>query len=179
MKHFVFFLSAVLFGFGQAAAAVKPCEELRAEIAAKLDSKGVKGYELAIATDAGEAGKVVGRCEDGSKKIVYFKPGAKPAQNQVVALPEKLGQDRPQVTVALPVPQGDEKPVPVVAVKMIQVESDLTIKSCEELKTEIAGKLAAKGVKNYELTVAARGKAAGKVVGSCENGSKQIVYSKK
>lgn len=33
---------------GGALAAGKPCEELRAEIAAKLDAKGVTGYKLEI-----------------------------------------------------------------------------------------------------------------------------------
>ena len=53
----------------------KPCEELKSEIAAKLDAKGVTGYELEI-VDADKAegnGKVVGSCEGGTKKIVYTK----------------------------------------------------------------------------------------------------------
>jgi len=55
-------------------AAVKPCEELKTEIAAKLDEKGVKHYTLNVveADKAGEA-KVIGSCEGGSKKIVYEK----------------------------------------------------------------------------------------------------------
>jgi len=58
-------------GYAQA----KPCEELKTEIAAKLDAKGVKGYTLEIVAkdaDAGEA-KVVGTCEAGSKRILYKK----------------------------------------------------------------------------------------------------------
>ena len=52
----------------------KPCEELKAEIAAKLDAKGVSGYSLEI-VDKGTAagGKVVGKCEKGAKVIVYKK----------------------------------------------------------------------------------------------------------
>jgi hypothetical protein len=50
---------------------------------------------------------------------------------------------------------------------------------CEDLKTEIAGKLDAKGVKDYTLEIVAKDKDAdGKVVGTCEGGSKKIVYSK-
>ena len=62
-------------GYAQAA---KPCEELKTEIAAKLDAKGVKGYSLDIvAKDADAAdGKVVGTCEGGTKKIVYKKGAA-------------------------------------------------------------------------------------------------------
>ena len=53
----------------------KACEELKTEIAAKLDAKGVKGYTLDIvAKDADEGGaKVVGTCDGGSKKILYKK----------------------------------------------------------------------------------------------------------
>lgn len=59
---------------GATLAAGKPCEELKAEIAAKLDAKGVSGYSLEI-VDKGTAagGKVVGTCEGGSKEIVYKK----------------------------------------------------------------------------------------------------------
>ena len=55
-------------------AAGKPCEELKAEIAAKLDAKKVTGYTLEIveAEKAGDA-KVVGTCEGGAKKITYAK----------------------------------------------------------------------------------------------------------
>ncbi|OPA83086.1 hypothetical protein BFW86_29175 [Pseudomonas fluorescens] len=57
---------------GTALAAGKPCEELKSEIAAKLDAKGVPGYSLEVvdkgaSTDA----KVVGNCEGGTKEIVY------------------------------------------------------------------------------------------------------------
>lgn len=57
---------------GTALAAGKPCEELKGEIAAKLDAKGVSGYSLEI-VDKGAAagGKVVGSCEGGTKEIVY------------------------------------------------------------------------------------------------------------
>jgi hypothetical protein len=55
-------------------AAGKACEELKTEIAAKLDAKNVTGYTLDIveADKAGDA-KVVGTCEGGSKKITYTK----------------------------------------------------------------------------------------------------------
>jgi hypothetical protein len=53
-------------------------------------------------------------------------------------------------------------------------------KSCEELKTEIASKLDAKGVKNYTLNVVAADDVKdAKVVGSCDGGSKRITYEKK
>jgi len=57
---------------GTALAAGKPCEELKSEIAAKIDAKGASGYSLEI-VDKGAAtgGKVVGTCEGGTKEIVY------------------------------------------------------------------------------------------------------------
>ncbi|MGB9466573.1 MAG: DUF1161 domain-containing protein [Candidatus Acidiferrum sp.] len=75
-------IAAVLFvpacGYAQGA---KPCEELKSEIAAKLDAKGVKGYSLEIVAKDADAvdGKVVGTCEGGTKKIVY-KRGAVAAE---------------------------------------------------------------------------------------------------
>ncbi len=53
---------------------VKPCEELKTEIAAKLDAKKVVGYSLEIVAtaDVGDK-KVVGSCDGGTKKIVYSK----------------------------------------------------------------------------------------------------------
>lgn len=58
---------------GGAMAAGKPCEELKSEIAAKLDAKGVSGYTLEIIDKGDPAGKVVGSCEGGTKEIVYTR----------------------------------------------------------------------------------------------------------
>jgi hypothetical protein len=51
----------------------KSCDELKSEIAAKLDASGVKSYSLDIVDKDAEAadGKIVGTCEGGTKKIVY------------------------------------------------------------------------------------------------------------
>lgn len=63
---------ALLSLAGTAFAAGKPCEELKSEIAAKLDAKGVQHYTLEV-VDKGAAadGKVVGSCGGGTKDIVY------------------------------------------------------------------------------------------------------------
>jgi hypothetical protein len=54
--------------------AQKSCEDLKSEIAKKLDDKGVKNYQLNIvANDDVKDQKVVGSCEGGKKKIVYKK----------------------------------------------------------------------------------------------------------
>jgi hypothetical protein len=62
----------------------KACEELKSEIAQKLDAKGVKGYTLDIvAKDKDAEGKTVGTCDGGTKKIIYTKastPAAAPAK---------------------------------------------------------------------------------------------------
>jgi len=55
----------------------KACEDLKTEIAAKLDAKGVKGYTLDIVPkDKDAEGKVVGTCDGGTKKIIYTKTAA-------------------------------------------------------------------------------------------------------
>ena len=52
-------------------------------------------------------------------------------------------------------------------------------KPCEELKDEITKKLDAKGVKGYTLEIVAKDKdAEGKIVGTCDGGTKKIMYSK-
>ena len=52
-------------------------------------------------------------------------------------------------------------------------------KPCDEMKDEITKKLDAKGVKGYTLDIVAKDKdAEGKVVGTCEGGSKKIIYTK-
>jgi hypothetical protein len=73
----------------QAQAAGKPCEDLKTEIAAKLDAKGVKGYTLDIVDkDKDSDGKVVGTCEGGTKKIIYSKTAdAAPADAPAPAKP--------------------------------------------------------------------------------------------
>lgn len=54
--------------------AAKPCEELKTEIAAKIEAKGVKAYTLDIApTDQVGDRKVVGSRDGGTKNIVYAR----------------------------------------------------------------------------------------------------------
>jgi uncharacterized protein DUF1161 len=52
----------------------KDCEELKNEIAAKLDAKGIKNYTLEIVPSENvKDEKVVGTCDAGAKRIVYKK----------------------------------------------------------------------------------------------------------
>jgi hypothetical protein len=54
-----------------------------------------------------------------------------------------------------------------------------TAKPCEELRDEISKKLDAKGVKGYTLEIVAKDKdAEGKIVGTCDGGTKKIIYTK-
>ena len=66
-------LAVSLFSF-PAFAQKKDCEELKSEIAAKLDAKGVKNYELKIVTPEEVKGEaVVGTCDGGAKRITYTR----------------------------------------------------------------------------------------------------------
>ncbi|MFM9921837.1 DUF1161 domain-containing protein [Variovorax sp. H27-G14] len=51
--------------------------------------------------------------------------------------------------------------------------------SCDELRTQIESKIAASGVARFTVTVVdANASASGQVVGTCELGSKKVVYEK-
>lgn len=73
MKRLSLFI-ALAFTLPSAWAQLKPCDELKAEIAAKIDANGVKNYTLEIVPNeqVGDR-KVVGSCEGGAKKIVYVR----------------------------------------------------------------------------------------------------------
>jgi hypothetical protein len=53
----------------------KACEDLKSEIAAKLDAKGVKNYTLTIVAvaDVKDGDKVVGSCDGGTNRIIYVR----------------------------------------------------------------------------------------------------------
>lgn len=52
--------------------------------------------------------------------------------------------------------------------------------SCEELRSSVEAKILGKGVKNFSVTVVEAGTAwPGQVVGSCELGSKKLVYAQR
>lgn len=55
----------------------------------------------------------------------------------------------------------------------------LAAKNCEELKVEIEAKMKAKGVASFTLDIVASDATAdGQTVGTCEGGSKKIVYKR-
>jgi len=80
-------LLAALGGISASAFAAKDCEELKAEIATKLEAKGVQNYHLDIVAPAEVASRdEVGSCGGGSKRIVYTrdKPLRAAEQQEVV-----------------------------------------------------------------------------------------------
>jgi hypothetical protein len=70
-------IAAVALGlgfWGSAQAQVKSCDELKAEIEAKIKKNGVEKFTLDVVDANAQAdGKVVGTCGAGAKKIVYKK----------------------------------------------------------------------------------------------------------
>jgi hypothetical protein len=79
-KQWLWIAGAVVLGgsliamVSRPAPGVKVCEDLKSEIGAKLDAKGVKKYSLEIVANADVGGrKVVGSCDGGAKKIVYSR----------------------------------------------------------------------------------------------------------
>ncbi len=73
MKSTVLLTVALLACAAQAHAA-KSCEELKTEVAAKLDGKNVKGYALeVVASDKVGEAKVVGSCDGGKSKLTYSR----------------------------------------------------------------------------------------------------------
>lgn len=66
--------SLLVIASAGAFAAAKPCDELKSELAAKLDAKGVKNYEIAaVENDKVGDAKVVGSCDGGAKKLTYVR----------------------------------------------------------------------------------------------------------
>lgn len=63
-------------------------------------------------------------------------------------------------------------------------QAHAAVKSCSELKAEIEAKIKARGVQSYEVTIVGtqeienRIAVDGKIVGSCEGGTKKILYTK-
>jgi hypothetical protein len=82
MKLWIAVAATCLISASAHAQAAKPCEELKSEIAKKIEANNVKSYSLEIvAKDQDAEGKVVGTCDGGTKKLVYRRTTA-PAKTQ-------------------------------------------------------------------------------------------------
>lgn len=68
-------LAALLVLAGAATAQAADCESLRAGIDARIKATGVSDHKLTIVdANAVTAARVVGRCDLGTKKILYSRP---------------------------------------------------------------------------------------------------------
>jgi len=74
MKRFTLTTLGCLLA-SSALAAPKPCEELKAEIEAKIQARGVTSYTLEIVRndEVHDQNMVVGSCANGTRKIIYQK----------------------------------------------------------------------------------------------------------
>ncbi len=74
MKRIAYLTAIAIALASTQAFAAKSCEELKGEIAANIESNGVKKYTLEIvANDRVGEKQVVGSCEGDTKKIVYTR----------------------------------------------------------------------------------------------------------
>jgi hypothetical protein len=89
-----------------AVALARDCNEVKAEIDAKIKAKGVTNYELQIVNgpDVNE-GQTVGNCEAGVKRIVYFRLGD-PSASKVLAT-EKAQKNKVAELSPSPNPDGN------------------------------------------------------------------------
>ena len=71
------------------------------------------------------------------------------------------------------------KSLVMVASLLLAAAPAFAAKPCEELKGEIEGKLKEKGVKAYTLEIVSKENVKdAKVVGSCDGGTKKIIYKR-
>lgn len=71
------------------------------------------------------------------------------------------------------------KKVMMVAVLLMMASPAFALKDCGELKSEIDAKIQANGAKNYSLEIVPNADVKdGKVVGSCDGGTKKIIYQR-
>jgi len=67
------------------AALARDCNEVKAEIDAKIKAKGVTSYALQVVKGPEvKEGQIVGNCDAGAKRIVYFKLG-EPSASKTLA----------------------------------------------------------------------------------------------
>ena len=71
------------------------------------------------------------------------------------------------------------KSLVMVASLLLAASPAFAAKPCEELKTEIEAKLKEKGVKAHRLEIVSKEDVKdAKVVGSCDGGTKKIIYKR-
>ena len=90
VRHFLRLVPLIIAAIPVPALA-RDCNEVRAEIDAKIKAKGVMNYVLQIVNGADlKEGKIVGNCEAGAKSIVYLRePSGKAALKLTSASPKQ------------------------------------------------------------------------------------------
>lgn len=80
-----------------AAPAASNCDAIQADIAEKFRAGGITEFRLStVDVEASVPGRVVGRCEQGTKKIVFVQEGpAQPVQAQAPAQAQAQAAPRP------------------------------------------------------------------------------------
>lgn len=103
------------------------CDQLKATLAARFESSGVRGYSMEAVpadTPVPAGAKVIGTCESGALKVVYRRWGAaRPAADGASAVPAARPATRQEpassvakaASVATPTIQAPEKPLPADA----------------------------------------------------------------
>ena len=103
MKTIAFFGLAGLAGLAQGAWAADICEPLREQIEVQIAATGKSGFAVIVAdADADVAGKVVGTCAKGARKLVYVQ-AATAAGGGMVASAKAA---RPAMTAQATRPKG-------------------------------------------------------------------------
>ena len=105
----LFFASVLAYAQGP-----KSCEELKSEIAKKVEANGAKTYTLEIVAKDKEAeGKQVGTCGNGTMKIMYLRTVPPPATTttpKTVTTPKNAVTLKTATTPEAPKPP--KKPAP-------------------------------------------------------------------
>jgi Protein of unknown function (DUF1161) len=98
-------VAPLIFAAIPVAALARDCNEVKAEIDAKIKANGAMNYALQIVNGPDvKEGQIVGNCDIGAKKIVYYKaphteklPGAAvPGQPEVIRTYRKMPPQEPQ-----------------------------------------------------------------------------------
>jgi hypothetical protein len=85
------------------------CEQVKSDIAAKIDANGVPSYSLTV-VDAGAAhdGKVVGQCGGNTKRIVYVRGGGGASEPAPSPSVEPAAAADPATDAAAPAAEAPE-----------------------------------------------------------------------
>lgn len=112
MKHTALHAAALAaLAAAAAPAQASNCDEIRAGIEAKVRAAGVAAFTLTVVDIAANApGREVGRCDRGSKKILYVAEG----KAAPVAPPPPAPAAPPPPAPAAPPPPAPQRPAAVL-----------------------------------------------------------------